>query len=162
MTAPPPRVMVDGMRSLSQLRRRLPLVAVVALAVVGIAAISFSSSKGESAPESLRDLDPFYSQARSPCDELPIVLAPESTVIPRDMSEALEVLRQRVAVAGLPVYADPGLLLAVPGLAELREPSLGTRLRRALRSLRDRVAVEDRQDAVPLAGYAFDAEECRQ
>jgi hypothetical protein len=146
------------MRSLSQLRRRLPLVAVVALAVVGIAAIGLSS-KGESAPESLPDLDPFYSQARSPCDELPIVLAPESIVIPRDMSD---VLRQRVAIADLPVYADPGLLLAMPERAELREPSLRTRLRRALRSLRDRVAVEDRQDAVPLAEYAFDTEECRQ
>jgi hypothetical protein len=129
-------------------------VAVVVLAVVGVAAIGFSS-KGESAPESMSDLDPSDSQARSPCDEPVIVLAPESFVLPRDMRE---VLRQRVAVADLP----PDLRTAVPVLIERPEPSLRTRLRWAVRSLRDRVAVENRQDAVPLAGYAADAEECRQ
>jgi hypothetical protein len=152
------RVIVDGVKSLSQLRRRLPLVAVVVLAVVGVTAIGFSS-KGESAPESMPGLDPFHSQTRSPCDEPVIVLAPESFVVTRDMVDAL---RQRVEVADLPRYADRDLLLDVPVLIERPEPSLRTRLRRAVRSLRDRVAVEDRQDAVPPAGYAFDAEECRQ
>ena len=154
MTAPPRRVIVDGVKSVSQLRRRLPLVAVVVLAVVGVTAIGFSS-KGEPAPESMTDLDSFRSQVRSPCDEPIIVLAPESFVLPSDMSD---VLRQRVEVDDLP----RDFLLAVPKRMELPEPSLRTRLRRALRSLRDRVAVEDRQDAVPLAGYASDAEECRQ
>lgn len=134
------------------MRRRLPLVAVVFLAVVGVAAIGFSS-KGESARESMPEVDPSLAHGRSPCDQRVIVIAPESFVLPRDMRD---VLGRTVEVTPLPIFREDARLLRVA------PPDVGfrTRLRETLHSLRDKVVVE--RDAVSPPGFAFDAEECRQ
>jgi hypothetical protein len=138
--------------------RRPTVAAVCFLAAVGAGAVA-DSTTGESTSESARALDRLSAHARfpSPCDQPVIVLRPESVVFPREMNN---VLRERGwQVADLPVDVERRLVLL---RVEPADPSLWMRLRDALRSVRTRVAVEDRNGAVSPAAFASDAEACRQ